>query len=173
MHDKGYLLAVVITLFSVYYAANSIVLSITNRKFAKSHGCEAVKRLPQNERILGLQLLRQQLQAARNHTWLETWQKLYRDNGHTFSAYVLGRTSICTIEPENVKTILATNFKDYEVAAGRDEAFSPFLGRDGIFTADGKAWETARVNCLIDDSGKNAYDLAGFTSTKLQERSDF
>ena len=69
---------------------------------------------------------------------------------------------------------MATNFKDYEVAAGRDEAFSPFLGRDGIFTADGKTWEAARVKYLIIASGtESTYDLIGITSAKLYERSNF
>lgn len=48
-----------------------------------------------------------------------------------------------TIEPENIKTILATKFKDYSLG-NRHSTFYPLLG-DGIFTLDGAGWQHSRA----------------------------
>lgn len=50
---------------------------------------------------------------------------------------------IFTIEAENVKTILATKFKDYELTSLRKKAFPPLLGF-GIFNSDGADWKHSR-----------------------------
>ena len=50
---------------------------------------------------------------------------------------------IFTIEAENVKTVLATKFRDYELPSRRKEAFHPLLGA-GIFANDGADWKHSR-----------------------------
>lgn len=50
---------------------------------------------------------------------------------------------IFTIEAENVKTVLATKFKDYELSLRRKKAFHTLLGV-GIFTNDGANWKHSR-----------------------------
>ncbi|KAL8953305.1 MAG: hypothetical protein Q9222_000829 [Ikaeria aurantiellina] len=47
------------------------------------------------------------------------------------------------MEPENMKSILATDFKSYSVGDDRKKGLRPFLG-DGIFTTDGAAWQHSR-----------------------------
>ena len=49
----------------------------------------------------------------------------------TSSLNLLGLTFISTTEPENVKTILATKFKDYSLGDLRRELFEPLFG-EGI-----------------------------------------
>jgi hypothetical protein len=56
---------------------------------------------------------------------------------------MLGRTFFNTIDPELVKAVLATNFKDFGLG-DRHRPFGPLLGR-GIFTSDGAQWEHSRV----------------------------
>lgn len=76
---------------------------------------------------------------------LELWQ-------YTFNAYAGGKYTvesdgaervILTADPENIKAILATQFKEY----GKGEQFRldwhAFLG-DGIFTTDGDMWHNSR-----------------------------
>ena len=48
-----------------------------------------------------------------------------------------------TIEPENIKAILSTNFKVWAMGDRRKAAFSPLLGK-GIFSVDGAAWQHSR-----------------------------
>ncbi|OGM42386.1 cytochrome P450 52A12 [Aspergillus bombycis] len=56
---------------------------------------------------------------------------------------MFNQTILCTIEPTNVKAILATKFEDFSLGC-RHEQFSPFLG-SGIFTLDGEPWAHARA----------------------------
>jgi len=53
-------------------------------------------------------------------------------------------SSIFTVEPENVKAILATQFEDFELGHVRRGNFFPMLG-NGIFTADGQDWKHGRA----------------------------
>lgn len=50
---------------------------------------------------------------------------------------------IFTIDAENVKTVLATKFKDYELSLRRKKAFQRLIGH-GIFTNDGADWKHSR-----------------------------
>ena len=89
-----------------------------------------------------------------------------------------------TVEAENVKTILATKFKDYELTYRRKTIFSSLLGH-GIFTNEGADWKHSRdlirpsfardqvadldnfedhLNCMID-----AIPTDGKTTVDLQE----
>ncbi|KAH8646971.1 putative cytochrome P450 alkane hydroxylase [Tricladium varicosporioides] len=134
-----------VSILLAYYTIKRISTSLTNHKISTANNCEDPPKLPQPERILGFHLLREQFQASKSYTWLSTFQQRFESYGDTFSCIVLGKPWICTIEPENVKAILATNFKDYGVADGRDDAFAPLLGHGGIFTTDGKGWEHSRA----------------------------
>ncbi|KAI5965400.1 uncharacterized protein KGF55_001621 [Candida pseudojiufengensis] len=50
---------------------------------------------------------------------------------------------IFTIDPENIKAVLATQFNDFSLGT-RHAHFAPLLG-DGIFTLDGNGWKDSRA----------------------------
>ncbi|CAK9439969.1 uncharacterized protein LODBEIA_P40690 [Lodderomyces beijingensis] len=50
---------------------------------------------------------------------------------------------VFTIDPENIKAVLATQFNDYGLGT-RHAHFLPLLG-DGIFTLDGSGWKDSRA----------------------------
>ena len=50
---------------------------------------------------------------------------------------------IATIEPENIKSVLSTDFKSYSLGDNRKRLMTPLLG-EGIFTTDGAAWQHSR-----------------------------
>ncbi|KAJ4306964.1 hypothetical protein N0V88_000337 [Collariella sp. IMI 366227] len=57
----------------------------------------------------------------------------------------LGRVRfLMTREPEHVKTILTTKFREYGKGKQFHDAWSPFLG-DSIFTTDGQQWSDSRA----------------------------
>jgi hypothetical protein len=124
---------------------NSLRARSRNR-FAAARGCKEPARYPQPETILGFHFLRGQLAAARSHGLLAGFQRRHDDFGNTFSVAVAGRRFICTIEPDNVRAVLSTNFHDYSVAHSRDKPFGPLIGHGGVFTSDGATWEHARVS---------------------------
>lgn len=68
---------------------------------------------------------------------------------------------VFTVEAENVKTVLATNFKDYELPAARKRAFYPLLGF-GIFTNDGADWKHSRELIRPNFSRDQVADLDNF-----------
>lgn len=68
---------------------------------------------------------------------------------------------ICTIEAENVKTVLATKFKDYELPSTRKKAFHPLLGW-GIFTNDGADWKHSRELLRPNFARDQVADLDNF-----------
>lgn len=84
------------------------------------------------------------LNSIKAHTLLSRYQKLFRQlECTTFFAHLLWQPIICTIEPENIKSILATDFKSYSVGEERKKSLKPILG-EGIFTTDGAAWQQSR-----------------------------
>ena len=64
-------------------------------------------------------------------------------NGHHTYFKILFTNFIQTLEPENVKTMLALDFKKWGLGDRRKHAFVPLLGH-GIFTTDGAAWHNSR-----------------------------
>ncbi|TAQ83964.1 hypothetical protein B7494_g7712 [Chlorociboria aeruginascens] len=129
--------------FLVIYLAKYITSSISASRFKQKHGCEPIARLPQSERILGLGLYRTLRQSSKNKVVLEKAKQRYDGVGNTWECRLLGRRFVNTIEPENIKTILATNFKDFGLGK-RIEGFGALLGA-GIFTTDGTQWEHSRA----------------------------
>nr|P24458.1 RecName: Full=Cytochrome P450 52A3-B; Short=CYP52A3-B; AltName: Full=Alkane-inducible P450-ALK1-B; AltName: Full=CYPLIIA3 [Candida maltosa]AAC60531.1 n-alkane-inducible cytochrome P-450 [Candida maltosa]BAA02041.1 n-alkane-inducible cytochrome P-450 [Candida maltosa] len=63
---------------------------------------------------------------------------------HSFYMTVAGMLKIVlTVDPENIKAVLATQFNDFALGA-RHAHFDPLLG-DGIFTLDGEGWKHSRA----------------------------
>jgi hypothetical protein len=129
-----------------YFIFSKIAQYIEARRFAKAHGCLPVRRYPQSERIIGWGFSKGQIAAAKNKCILETISKRWEEYGPTHSLVFMGRSSVRTIDPENVKAVLATNFHDFGLGQ-RLKAFGPLLG-SGIFTSDGAHWEHSRVSEL-------------------------
>lgn len=57
---------------------------------------------------------------------------------------MLNMTFVATIEPENLKFVLAGGFRGFSLGDMRKRSMRPFWGR-GIFTTDGVEW----VLCLF------------------------
>ncbi|RFU30273.1 hypothetical protein B7463_g6054, partial [Scytalidium lignicola] len=87
------------------------------------------------------------IKAIRAHRMLDDMNQRFTEIAggvYTYQANELGKWSIATIEPENVKTILATSFKDYQLTPLRKALFSRYFGI-GIFNSDGEEWEHSRA----------------------------
>lgn len=127
----------------VAFVLNKIVNYIRVAQFKKQHGCKPESKMPQWERIVGWDLFKIQLKASKEKVLTTVSRKRFLDYGYTWSATMMGQKFFNTIEPENVKALLATNFKDFGLGR-RQEAFGPLLGQ-GIFTTDGAQWEHSRA----------------------------
>ncbi|KAL8679374.1 MAG: hypothetical protein Q9186_004340 [Xanthomendoza sp. 1 TL-2023] len=114
-----------------------------NQRFIKEHDCKPTKAMP-NKYPFGIDLIIEELRYIKEHVLLEKYQARFRDlNCATFLAKELHLQLLMTMEPENIKSILATDFKSYSVGEERKKALTPFLG-EGIFTTDGAQWQHSR-----------------------------
>jgi hypothetical protein len=129
------------------FVAQRLAKYVVATRFQKAHGCKPARQIPQWDRILGYDLYKSQVNASKNKQILKVAMKRYEDNGITWSAVMMGSIWNNTIDPENIKAVLATNFKDFGLGQ-RHQAFGPLLGR-GIFTTDGGQWEHSRVGILL------------------------
>lgn len=60
---------------------------------------------------LGLDLLLRVFQAAKKDRILSFFYEIVQESGSTFVQHLLGVSGIDTIDPENIESILSTNFK--------------------------------------------------------------
>ena len=110
-----------------------------DRAFADSHGCKPPAKLSR------IQNIKEVLHANKNHTWLDMWYRRYSRVAPTFeSATVSFDPIIFTNDPENIKTILATQFSTFDLGYRRKKLMNPIVG-PGIFSTDGEAWRHSRV----------------------------
>ncbi|EEP81631.1 conserved hypothetical protein [Uncinocarpus reesii 1704] len=125
-------------------ATSSISRSLAERR--KGYG--SVPRYPQLIPIMGFDIAFSMAKSLRNHTFL-LWLRMLHDTipgkAKTFSIDFLGRHMIHTIEPENMKALSATVWKDFGVEPLRRStgASMPFADK-GVNTTDGHDWAFSR-----------------------------
>ena len=126
--------------FSVAYW---LIFSIwSNRRHAKRAAQLSCKppakrqhRLP-----LGVDFVWQLVEADKAQMLPNYFHQVYTQMGkETWTQLALGTDLMVTVEPENIKALLATQFSDFEIGPQRRGNFFPAFG-NGIFTSDGKAW---------------------------------
>jgi cytochrome P450 len=142
------------------FAISQIRLFLVRQRFARSHGCKPVARSANKDPFLGLDVLRANLRAAREHKALEMSRERYTLLGNTFASKQLLGLTLSTIEPDNIKTVLALNFKDYGIGH-RLEQFGPLLGA-GIFDTDGDHWAASRALIRPNFTRDQVADLGAF-----------
>ena len=126
-----------------------------------SNGCQTPPSYPQKAYFLGFDVLWDTVQAVRSKTFLQSILQLYRHTGKTFVKRIFGSATICTIEPKNLKCVLATNFNDYGITNTRKYAFRPLLGQN-ILIAEGTEWSHARATLRPSFVKEQTSDLAMF-----------
>ena len=134
-----------------------------SRRRRQHRTCRNPAKYPQKRFLLGLDTLQATIASVRAKRYLERLQLDYARYGNTFSKHYLLTSTVCTIEPANLKCILASNFRDYGITTVRKEAFHPLLG-DNILTADGPEWTHARAKLRPSFSKTQTGDLHMFES---------
>lgn len=96
----------------------------------------------------GADLVWNAVQHAHRHENLQFWDYNFMNYGHamnpyTCETYIGGRQTVFTVDPENIKAILATQFNEYGKGPQFHQDFEEFLG-DGIFNTDHEKWQQSR-----------------------------
>ncbi|KAL8696267.1 MAG: hypothetical protein Q9201_007743 [Fulgogasparrea decipioides] len=126
-------------------------------QLTRQHKCRRPATYKHKDPILGLDAVYEAVQAGKSKNYLARQRTLHDRFGYTFSSRFLTTAVINTIEPENIKTVLQTNFQDYGIGDRRKTAFAPLLGK-AIIQVDGKEWRHSRTrirqvlttNCVRD-----------------------
>jgi len=139
-----------IALLVSYYLYSQATRLIADSRFRRAHGCLPPKQYPQAERLIGLGLFLQRLKDGKNNNLLPRSIERFQNTGSTFSFALMGETMYSTIDPENVKAILATQFEDFDLGQ-RLVLWAPLAGA-GIFTTDGAHWEVSNFIFNVNDN---------------------
>ena len=110
---------------------------------AQREKCRPAYRWKTLDPFFGLDVLYDSYIHFKAHTLLDRGSQNFAKFGKTFLLRLLGQTIIVTIEPENVKTVLATEFKSWELGEERKQMLMPLLG-EGIFLEEGDKWRWSR-----------------------------
>ncbi|CAG8970973.1 hypothetical protein HYALB_00007641 [Hymenoscyphus albidus] len=125
-----------------------VSIGLTYRRHAviiRRHGCKPCPAYPHKDFIIGLDIFMEGMKLNKIGGLLENVRARYtRLNTKTFSQRLLGDKIIMTCEPENVKAILAAQFKEFDIPKPRRDAASDVFGH-GIFSTNGSEWETSRA----------------------------
>jgi cytochrome P450 len=121
-----------------------LTIGARRRALIREKGCLPVKRYPTKDPFFGIDMFRNTLRNVKERTLLDAFSKRFEKmNAKTISFPSLGREITLTMEPENLKTIQALDFKKWSLGNRRKISFIPFLGV-GIFTTDGAEWQHSR-----------------------------
>ncbi|KAJ9610029.1 hypothetical protein H2200_006359 [Cladophialophora chaetospira] len=163
LHSKlVFVLAAAVVTVAFAFARQFLI----RRHFNLRHGCQPVASTLNKEPFLGLDAIAALIRGLRQHKVLEASCEHFRIHGNTFAVKELLHHLILTVEPENIKTVLSTNFKDYGVGH-RLHAFSPLLGA-GIFDTDGDHWASSRALLRPNFTRDQVADLTSF-ETLIQD----
>lgn len=167
MLSPAYLVIAVVVLLALRRLYFELTTGAARRKMIRDHGCQPVWRYPHKGvlgNLLGLDMLQDIVASAKAGRMMERGRiRNFGSGHHTMQARVLWNTVYVTIEPENVKAMLSTQFDDFILGHRRHAVFIPVFGH-GIFDTDGAAWARSRAMIRPSFTRHQIADLDMFES---------
>jgi cytochrome P450 len=133
--------------YVLYTVIRGSITAYRRAAVSQANGCKPLPSYPHKDPVFGLDLFFEGARLLKAGRFVRRSRERYGhvNNGvNTYTQLLLGKRVVITCEPENIKTILATKFKDFTFPQRRKEVLAPLLGH-GIFTSDGKDWEDSRA----------------------------
>jgi hypothetical protein len=103
---------------------------------SRAHGNCAVQK-PIFTGILQRWINRQPFDVGFYHT-------LFLRHGRTFTTHPLIKPLVMTIDPENIKTVLATKFGEFDIGHFREDIGQQYMQK-GIFTTQASEWHVSNT----------------------------
>ncbi|KAJ4248745.1 hypothetical protein NW762_012583 [Fusarium torreyae] len=120
----------------------------SNNQHHKQKGWEPIPRYWQWDPIWGLDLVASQIGALRSNRFLDWLASLHASMSHTktFAINMFGVRWVYTYDPEVLKAVYATHFKDFGVTpiGNLRRGLTPFADK-GAITTDGDEWRHSRL----------------------------
>lgn len=134
-------------IYALYYIHWELTIGASRRAMIKKHGCKPMKYFAElnsfPDNIIGIKTFLGNIKAAKEHRLTSHSRARYLRTGYSMRMKFFFTDLVFTVEPENLKTIMALDFKKWSLGNRRKDAFVPLLGH-GIFTTDGAAWHNSR-----------------------------
>lgn len=109
--------AVVIQLLALgwlsYFVYANVRLERQRHAFKAQHGCQPPASVFKHLDPFGWVAMYEMIDAARNYRLLDYWHNEHKIRGPTYISRTVSRTVISTVDPENIKCVLATRFDDW------------------------------------------------------------
>ena len=123
-----------------------LYLYFHHQRLCRLHSCLPAPSYPHKDPLLGFDLALKTHKALRTQTYLSFSQSLYQAIGNTRSSISIGRKTLHTIDPANIKVILSTNFTDFTYGSPSSYRlrFRRLMG-EGLMTTDGAAAKHSRA----------------------------
>lgn len=153
-----WILAVAATVFALSKIVKNVQKTLHNRRFAKLHGCK-----PPFHRFggpFGIIHFGRLVNSSFTNLTVQLLSSKYKPGRYTHSLNLLGDYIIQTIDPINIKSLLATpGIADFSLGKARTTGFNELLG-EGIFTLDsGNGWEHSRAMLRPQFARKQVSDV--------------
>ncbi|KAF4628927.1 hypothetical protein G7Y89_g9221 [Cudoniella acicularis] len=129
----------------LYWVYNKVLLGISRRNFKKENNCQPIPTYPHVDPIFGFDYWYALKKAAGSRNLLVWIREQYSLYGYTYFARLQTTHIINTCEPENLKAMHSTKFRDFGVDKRRHEAFVPLLGVNSILLSNGATWKHKRA----------------------------
>jgi cytochrome P450 monooxygenase len=136
-----------------YALCTAIILFISNQAIKlfnynlkrKKLGCGAIPWYSNLNSVFGLDVALCMAKSLKQDYFLVWLNKIHANRPKTFLVNFVGSRFIYTIEPENMKSMSAINWKDFAVGPMRrnNKATHPFADK-GVNTVDGEEWKFSR-----------------------------
>jgi Cytochrome P450 len=139
-----YLTYVGVACIGGYWLYSELTTGKRRRQFIKKHGCKPALRFKTKDPIFGLDMFFAFNKWVKNHRSLENIDREYFRSGSvgTIESQFFRYFFILTVEPENIKTVLSTNFKTFGIIQPRAD-MKLLLGQS-IFVTEGAEWHQSR-----------------------------
>ncbi|KAF2121809.1 cytochrome P450 52A12 [Lophiotrema nucula] len=150
MHNSVLLGLWALGAYTIYFITSAVLNEQRHRRRERQLGCKrpALIKSWDGIGIENIQKLLKSDKECRMPQYLkERTEEVSEREGKRLSTFyqnLLGSGAIFTVDPKNIQTVLATQFKDFGLGEVRNKNFYPLLGW-GIFSTDGKQWEHSRA----------------------------
>jgi cytochrome P450 len=142
------LLITALLLFVLNRIYFELTIGVRRRRLIAENGCKPPPHFPHKGllgKLFGWDIVKDVMKSGREGRMHEASRiRNYSRGNHTMEFRRIDQQTIVTIEPENVKAVLATKFQDFVLGKQRSEIFIKLFGH-GIFDTDGAAWEHSRA----------------------------
>ncbi|KAF7857006.1 hypothetical protein EAF04_009766 [Stromatinia cepivora] len=157
-YSTNSIVVTILASYVVYLIVGGIIQSHHHRIKAKKLHCLNPPAL-KNKLPLGIDQVTRSLNSLATFTFPLDCQKKHEEvNALTYSNSILGKDGFSTIDENNIKAVLATQFRDFDLGSERIDNLMPFIGA-GIFAQDGKYWERSRALMRPQFARDNLSDL--------------